>query len=216
METKLLFQQDAHVLTADGRQVGHIDRVVLNPETRVITHIVVQTGSLFNKGEKVVPIEDVTGTTEKQIALRADSEEFESLPPLEEKHYTPPGEDAGPPTPAAAAPSIAYGTPMAGALTDPAPAGEPTVSHIDQNIPEGTVALKEGARVVTAEGKHVGNVERVVAEVPGDEATHLLVSSGLLAKERKLIPIQWVSAVSEDEVHLRVKLATLEELARIT
>lgn len=216
METKLLFQQDAHVLTADRRQVGRIERVVLNPETRLITHIVVQTGSLFNKEQKVVPIEDVTETTEKEIVLRADSAQFESLPPLEEKHYTPPGEDAGPPTPAAVTPSIAYGTPMAGALTDPAPSGEPTVSHIDQNIPEGTVAMKEGARVISAEGRHIGNVERVMAEAPADEATYLLVSSGLLSKEHKLIPIQWVMMVSEDEVHLRVKQATLEELANIT
>lgn len=216
METKLLFQQDADVLTADGRQVGRIERVVLNPETRVITHIVVQTGSLFNKEQKVVPIEDVTETTEKEIALREDSREFDSLPPLEEKHYIPPGEDVARATPAAGQPSIAYGTPMMGALADPAPSGEGFVTHIDQNIPEGTVAMKEGARVMSAEGKHVGNVERVMAEAPADEATYLLVSSGLLSKEHKLIPIQWVMMVSEDEVHLRVKQATLEELAHIT
>jgi hypothetical protein len=73
--------------------------------------------------------------------------------------------------------------------------------------------LKEGAKVITVDGKHVGNVERVLAEVPADRATHLLVSMGIFTKESKLIPINWVEMMSESEVHLRVRKESLEEIA---
>jgi uncharacterized protein YrrD len=82
---------------------------------------------------------------------------------------------------------------------------------MEQNIPQGTVALKEGAKVITVEGKHVGNVEQVLAELPDERATHLLVSMGMF-KEAKMIPIDWVQMISQDEVRLRVRKESFEEL----
>jgi sporulation protein YlmC with PRC-barrel domain len=35
------------IYTADGEKVGSIDRVVLDLETREVTHVVVQKGFLF-------------------------------------------------------------------------------------------------------------------------------------------------------------------------
>src|SRR6185295_19741970 len=92
----------------------------------------------------------------------------------------------------------------------PAP-GEKFVTQIEQNIPDGTVALKEGAKVITADGKHVGNVERVLADSSVDQITDLVISTGLINKEMRLIPIKWVMTVDEDTVHLRVKKASIED-----
>lgn len=86
------------------------------------------------------------------------------------------------------------------------------VTYIDLKIPEGTVALKEGARVTTLEGAQVGKVERVLVEVPTDKATHLLVASGLLKRVKKLIPIKWVMMMGEKEVHLDVKRDAVDTL----
>jgi hypothetical protein len=41
----------------------------------------------------------------------------------------------------------------------------------------------------------------------------LLISKGLLSKERKLIPITWVSIMGEDEVHLTVKEEAFENVS---
>jgi sporulation protein YlmC with PRC-barrel domain len=84
---------------------------------------------------------------------------------------------------------------------------------MEQNIPEGTIAVKEGAKVYTAEEKYVGKVERIVADLPEDQASHLLISKGLLAEERKLVPITWVQRIGEENIYLNVNKDSLEELA---
>jgi uncharacterized protein YrrD len=206
MENMLQFQQNASVLAADGRAVGRLDRVVLNPETKVLSHIVVRSGSLFSKKEeKVVPVEEIAEATREQIVLRTS--DLDSLPALQEERAVAFSEDQ-PPAGSSAQPLL-YGSPMTGT---PAPAQHPFITRFEQNIPEGTVAMKEGARVISVEGKRVGSVERVLARAPEDRATHLLVSSGLFVREKKMIPIAWVLMLGEAEVHLRVKKDSVEKL----
>ena len=81
-----------------------------------------------------------------------------------------------------------------------------------QNIPEETVALKEGADVISADGDHMGDVERVLADPDSNQATHFLISKGLLLKEKKLIPAAWVSRVTENEVYLAVGSKLVDRL----
>jgi len=212
METKLQFQQNASVVAANGRSVGQIERVVVNPETRDVTHIVVRGGSLFKREERVLPIDLIAGTDESRITLRAGAGDLASLPPFEEKRLV--GKEMEEPresSPTVLPPSV-YGPVLTGVAKEPAPSGEEFIVKTEQNIPEGTVALKEGAKVITADGKQVGNVERVLADVPADQATHLLVSTGGLGREKRLVPITWVTMMDEDEVHLQVEKDSLKEL----
>ncbi len=215
METQLQFQQNASVVAADGRSVGQIERVVVNPETRDVTHIVVRGGSLFKKEERVLPIDLIAGTDESRITLRDDAGDLASLPPFEEKRLV--GKEMEEPresSPTVLPPSV-YGPVLTGVSKEPAHTGEEFIVKTEQNIPEGSVALKEGAKVITAEGKQVGSVERVLADAPSDQATHLLVSTGMLNREKKLVPITWVSLMEEDEVHLQVEQDSLKELAGV-
>ncbi len=200
------FEQNAAVFTAKGDAVGHIGRVVVNPESKAITHIVVRKGFLFTE-DKVVPIAMIAEATDERIVLREDAGDLQALPVFEEKHYVRLDGSAGPA-------SAVISQPLAGmpAAYAPAPA-EKLIQQVEQHIPEGTVALKEGAKVITSEGRQLGSVERVIAEPETDHATHLLVSSGLLAKEKKLIPITWVMIRGENEVLLTVEPNLVEELS---
>ncbi|HEX2696967.1 MAG TPA: hypothetical protein VHM28_04615 [Anaerolineales bacterium] len=215
MESKLQLQKNANVLSADGRQVGSIDRVVLNPHTKVVTHIVVRKSHLFNKEEKVVPIDMVARTTEEEIDLRNEVGDLESSPPFEEKRFVRETGEVDLPTIPPGAPPVIYGSSVLGTPLHPVET-EKFVTEIEQNIPKGTVALKEGAAIITLEGKHAGHVERVLADVPADRATHLLVSSGMLTKEKKLIPIKWVDMIDENEVYLSVEKEELDKLSDIS
>ena len=73
------------------------------------------------------------------------------------------------------------------------------------------VALAEGAKVLSEDGEHVGNIETLITD-PNERVTHLVISSGLLMKERKIIPSHWLGSVTEDEVHLSVESRLLERL----
>lgn len=216
MNFKMQFQQNAGVFTADGQQFGHIERVVLDPETYAITDIVVRTGNLFKKDEKVVSINLIADTTEETITLRDNPKGVDALPPFEEEHFLT-TEDGEKPV-ASPQPPIVPGTVVPGfpiVNLQPPVSEEHVVAHTERNIPAGTVPLKEGAKVITQDGKHVGNVERVLADSEGEQATHLLVSSGLITKENKLIPIAWVQTLGEEEVHLNVEEPSVEDLANV-
>jgi hypothetical protein len=138
---------------------------------------------------------------------------LKSLPPFEERHLVDTEGDIERPHSSTSPDPLIYG--VSGGVSITPSSGEKFNTLIEQNIPQGTVALKEGATVITAEGKHVGRVERVLTEVPADLATHLLISRGLFTKETKLIPINWVKMIYESEVHLRVKKDLIEELTNM-
>ena len=74
----------------------------------------------------------------------------------------------------------------------------------EKNYPENMVALKEDAKVIASDGERIGNIERMITDAKNEAVTHLVVSSGLLQKERKLVPTYWLTDVSEDEVHLSI------------
>jgi len=215
MPTEAQFQKNATVLAANGQAVGSLDRVVFSPESKMVTHIVVRKGALLNRVDKVVPIDLIAETTEDQIRLRDEAGDLDSFPPFEEERVV--DKKAGldqPPLYESSTPEI-LGYPEPNIPVVPAP-GEQYVTQIDQNIPEGTVALKEGAKVKSADGKHVGSVERVLANPEMDKVTHLLISKGMFPKETKLIPMEWVTTMTEDEVYLQVDEHSVEELADVS
>ena len=79
METKIPFQKNATVLAANGQEVGSINRVVLSPESKMVTHIVVRKGSLLNRVDKVVPVDLIAETTDERIKLRDEAGDLSSL-----------------------------------------------------------------------------------------------------------------------------------------
>jgi len=212
MQTKMQFKQNAGVFTTNGESVGHIDRVVLDPSTKTVTHIVVRKGFFFQE-DKVVPLEMISEATEDRITLRADAGDLQALPLFEEKHYVI-SEEAAPPTLPSGYVASSSGYMLSNVPGESLilPVVEKPIAQIEQHIPEGTVALKEGAKVITAEGKHVGHIERVFTDAQVNRATHLLLSDGLFLTEKKLIPMTWVDIIGEDEVHLTVEALAVEAL----
>jgi hypothetical protein len=81
-----------------------------------------------------------------------------------------------------------------------------------RNIPEDTIHLKEGTDVMSADGEHVGDVERLIIEPDSNKTTHFVISQGLLFKDRKLVPVHWVRSVDEEKVQLSVTSQLLEQL----
>jgi uncharacterized protein YrrD len=208
MERTVLLQKNASVVNASGKQIGSLERVVIHPETKVITDIVIQGGGLFKKEYRVVPIDLVAETTENQIVLYNEAEDLESFPPFKEERIITENDQLSSP---GEAPKVIYG--VSGMVTTAVPNPEDQIAtRVEQNIPEGTVALKEGAKVLTADDKHIGNVDRILADPSDERATHLIITQGLLTKEKNLIPMEWVMMLGEESVHLNVTEAEINAL----
>ena len=210
------FKQGTNVYTTNGEDVGTVDRVVLNPKTKEVTHIVVRKGFFFAE-DKVIPIDLISSATEEGVRLRGISSDLDTLSPFEETHYLPLDETesstANYPT-GWASPYYWY-EPLGGMMgyaNYQAGFNHPFRSEVEKNIPEGTIALREGARVITTDGKDVGSVKRIFTNSQNDQATHIVISEGLLFKERRLISVDWIHDIQEDEVHLNVGSAMLAKL----
>ena len=52
------FKEGAVVFSSDDKKVGHIRRVVIDPKTEEVTHLVIEKGFLFVE-DRVIPIEEV-------------------------------------------------------------------------------------------------------------------------------------------------------------
>lgn len=210
MNTQIQFQKNSNVLAADGKQLGILERLVVNPETKILTGIVVRTDGLLSHEEHVVPIESVREISDGMIVLRDDVDDLSAFANLEERHVVDQGDVDNKLTSSTNQPPVITGYPVLG--TSSMPPSQPIATQFEQNIPEGTVAMKEGAKVISAEGKHVGNVERVIVDPSDEQVTHLVVAKGKLHKEAKLVPMQLVMTMGEDRVHLRVNQDSVDAL----
>ena len=213
MENKIQLQKHAHVLASNAQEVGSLERVVLNPETKVITHIVVRMGALFNKADKIVPMEMVTDTTEDLVVLDADVTTVEGMPPFEERQIISEEREAAEVSAEVELPVLLGESPVSLLLAPDS--GETYTTEMVQNIPEGTVAMKQGAKVISADGEHLGNVERVLADASVAQITHLMISRGILTKEVKLIPTKWILKIGEDNVYLNENKDSIEGMEGI-
>lgn len=207
------------VFTTGDEQVGEVNRFVIDPSTNEITHIVVQKGWFFTE-DKVVPIDMIQSATEDKVILTESEDDFDRLPPFEETEFLRVNDERANTRFAADYPTgirapVYYWYPPYGYTGYPAyglgyGAWPPAVT--ERNIPQNTVALKEGANVMSADDKHVGDIERVFIEGDTNKSTHFLISQGALFKDRKLVPAHWVRAVDEDTVILTVSSEVLEDL----
>jgi uncharacterized protein YrrD len=209
------FKNNAEVFTSDGQEVGRINRVVLDPVTKEVTHVIIQKGLLFSE-DKVVPIDLVTEAEEDRVTLQNDN--IDSLPDFEESHFIALDGEELPDTfmPGYALPMYWYpfGT-RQGYQRYIRHLQQPYVVETERNIPEQTVALKEGAKVMSADDEYVGDIERVFVNPDTDRVMTFLVSKGLLLKEKMLIPSAWVSRFDEREVQLAVGSKLLEKQSRL-
>jgi uncharacterized protein YrrD len=205
------------VETDDGRELGRINRFVLNPQTNEVTHIVVEKGWLLPE-DKVVPFDRIRSATDDKVVLNEDVRDFDELPPFEESYYVEAPEGQMDPGTTANYPVLPTGPgyywyPPHGYLGYPAYGlGTYPPTQTVQNIPEDTVPLKEGTNVMSSDDEHVGDVERLFIETNSNTATHFLISQGTFFKDRKLIPVSWIGSATDDEVRLTVPSRLLEKL----
>ncbi|MFP4395972.1 MAG: PRC-barrel domain-containing protein [Anaerolineales bacterium] len=222
----MLISKGADVITTDGEKLGAVRRVVIDPRTREVTHIVVEKGFLLPT-TKVVDINLVDVATEDSVMLREKVEDWSALPDFKETHYVRVSEleeEMEEEVEEEASATTFYWYPPAGTrwwdragfVTFPGQGGytpPPYIAAVEkQNIPSDVVPLQEGAHVFAKDGEHVGNVEAVMTEQEQNRVTHIVISQGLLLTEEKLIPTPWIDLIQEGEVHLAVASDFIENL----
>ncbi|MBN8618908.1 MAG: PRC-barrel domain-containing protein [Anaerolineae bacterium] len=198
----MIFRANSQVWSEDGQEVGQIDRVVINPKSRAITHLVVRHGILFRE-DKLIPIEWAAAASDQQVRLGVTVRELEHVPSFDEADFAM-IEDAE--WEALSFPS-GMALPMYGY---PPTEDRRQTAGIGQHLPKQALDLKERARVISSDGAYVGSMVRLVVKKATEEATHLVIAQGLFFRVEKTIPIEWVNAVEADEIHLSVSTEQLK------
>jgi hypothetical protein len=158
-------------------------------------------------------------TTEDSLTLRPDVGDLDELPDYRETDYIEVDLDRQPTSNSAFRDGelrpVFYYPPVGGGWLSRYSGehvGPRYVTTTVLNIPDDAVALQEGARVIASDGEHVGDIERIFTGPISKEATHFIIAEGLIMKERRLIPTEWLSVVAEDEVRLSVDSQFVERL----
>lgn len=204
------------ILAQNGDKVGKVVRVVMDPRSQKITHLIVQKGWLFTE-DKVLNFDQIDSVNVEgdNLVLISDIESLDQLPPYKEVYFVPVDEADENVTNLEYVP-IAYLYPPAGQAMwggFPITYGPPyMVKREEFNIPDDGVELKLGANVVSADGKNVGSLAEVVSDPDTGYATHLILSHGTLVKDKKLIPTLWIDATEDGSIKLAVNSVMLDRL----
>lgn len=177
---------------------GRLDRVVIDPIGKKLTHLVVDPER--GQGEKrLVPIGlvDADGTHGSDVRLRCSRDDFEALDPAEETGYLPgTGELGYEPEQVISLPYYGLGAGGVG-IADPglmSPLGGGALIY--DRVPAGEVQIRRGDRVEATDGE-VGHVKGLVVDPQDGGVTHVLLAEGhLWGRKTVALPIRSVTCTT--------------------
>jgi len=192
---------DTDVYTARDEHVGSIDRVVIDPATHRMSHVVVRKG-LFLPEDKLIAVEDISTATPERVNLRQDVSPDDLLP-FVEQHFVPLDEADRP----AEADAKYGGMALAwyGPVGSTAPLPPETVVAVNErNIPDRLAAVEVGIPVFGSDREDVGRLDRLITDDSGFPS-YLVVSDGGLRPESRAVPIAWVEDIAENVILLAAR-----------
>ena len=207
----------AHVSCSDGA-CGKLNRVVLDPVARVLTHLVVQPRAAIERA-RLVPIELVDNVDQGEIHLRCTLAEFNALEDAEETHFLTEADSElgygademlawpyyGLGTGAGMTGVGGLGVAGAGLVGVPA-------SVTTDRIPVGELDVRRGEPVHASDG-HVGSLQGLVIDPRDHHVTHLLLQEGhLWGKKQVAIPIGAVTHVDVDDIRVNLTRDQIRDL----
>ena len=197
--TQTPFMIGASVRCADGA-CGEVTRVVIDPVTRELTHLVVEPAGRQGLG-RLVPL-GLADAASGEIQLRCTIAEFEKLDAAEETQFVPgtKGYAAYGPEQVLSWPWLSLGG-TASVEGDSVAGVSETVTY--DAVPLGEVEVRRGDRVHATDGD-IGHVEGLVIDPRNHHVTHVLLQEGhLWGRKEVAIPI---SAVTEADDGIRLNL----------
>jgi sporulation protein YlmC with PRC-barrel domain len=186
----------AEVHCAD-RVCGTTTYIVINPDTRQVTHLVVKESESPHE-ERLVPIETVINAGPEKVQIRLTSDQLHSQRPFTVDEFLP-----------GTIPFLTY--PAEGYMTWPATGAMPQPLEIQQN-PPGTLAIPRGARVEARDGD-VGKVDEFLIDPVSDRITHIILREGSLWDKRDVtIPVSQIDRIENNTVYLLLDKREIEDL----
>ncbi len=186
------FAIGARARCVDG-PCGKVSRVILDPATRAVTHLVIEPEHHGGPG-RLVPLDLVDAAT-GVITLRCTLGEFGGLEPAEETEMVE-GYDA------------ALGV---GGMLTPMGAPRPVQTVVQDVVPLGEAEVSSGEHVHALDGP-IGQVRGFLVDPDDHRVTHVLLQEGhIWGRKEVAIPVSAVTGV-EDGIRLSLTKKQVADL----
>ena len=188
MDEETEFAMGAVASCVDGPG-GKVSRVIIDPATETVTHLVIEPKHRLGVG-RLVPL-DLVDTVAGDIRLRCTVEEFGTLEPAEETELV---ED------------VTSGIGLGGLNTPP-----PMPVIVQDVVPLGEADVDRGEPVHALDGE-IGRVQGFLVDPKDHRVTHVLLEEGHLWGRKKVsIPVSAVTGV-ENGIQLSLTKKQVEDL----
>ena len=193
---------------------GEVRRVILDPDTRTVTHLVIERRHWKADG-RLVPVE-LAEATGGEIRLRCSLAEFERLEPAEEADLAEAADYGGGYGSAGAVEGYGDvgGMGVGGSASGMGIGmglGHRTPIVLSHAVPLGETEVERHESVHAADGE-IGRVEGFVVDPSDNKVTHVLLQEGhLWGRKEVAIPISAVSSVDAG-IRLNITKKQVEEL----
>jgi sporulation protein YlmC with PRC-barrel domain len=207
----------AHVESKDGKDLGRLHSVVVDPRDNEVTHIVVNAGPHFPEPgfgapELInVPIDQMDDAGEHKVVLRVTREDFRKMPQYVERDFTParalPREEHTDPAHFLWNTGVALAASLSRILTGIAlPAETVRKASFEREI------LNDAPVWRLQPHTHIGDVERVLVDEDTDEIKELVIRRGAVFHEDVVLPIGYVTEILDGVVHVQLTDSELRGL----
>jgi sporulation protein YlmC with PRC-barrel domain len=188
-ETEFAMGATASCLDGPG---GKVSRVIIDPATETVTHLVIQPKHRLGVG-RLVPL-DLVDTTAGDIRLRCTVEEFGGLEPAQETELI---DDV---------PGLGLG-----GLNAPMGVTSPVQTYLQDVVPLGEADVDRGDPVHALDGE-IGRVQGLLVDPDDHRVTHVLLQEGHLWGRKKVaIPASAVTGV-ENGIWLSLTKKQVQDL----
>lgn len=196
--------------------LGELDDLVLNPELRRVTHLVVRLQG--STRARLVPIElaDKSRPPDHAISLRCTTVDAKGFPVAHEVASLQLGQFPADEADSDLGAREIYPTPSydAGAFVDYQPDPPPDVMMMYDRVPKGEVEIRRASTVSTRDGHPVGHVDALL--VDDAQITYLVLRRRHFWRQMEVtVPIDAVERVGTDNVVVRLSKKQLKKLPAV-
>jgi sporulation protein YlmC with PRC-barrel domain len=188
---------------------GELSRIVVDPITRAVTHLVVEPHHRHALG-RLVPVAMVAADG-RDLRLRCTLAVFRALQYAEETEFLPPDDSTM--STGYFGGGMSYQGMMVWPYWAPAQTTQTTVRH--ESVPLGEVEIRRGEHVHAPDGA-IGRVQGLVVDPADQHVTHVLLQEGHLWGAKDVaIPIGAVTGIDGAGVHVSTSKHAIARLPEI-
>lgn len=190
---------------------GKSTRLIMNPENKEVTHIVVAEKA-FPHAEKLVPVSMITQSTSHGIWLRCSAAELKTMDDFVIERFVS-LDDLEEGATGASSYYLYWPANYIGTIGAPGTMSIPyEVERVEEQVPEGEISMRRGVQVRASDGP-VGKVDELLMDPATNRISHLVMREGHLwgAKE-VIIPVSEIAKIEEEVIYLKL---SKEEVAKL-